>query len=116
MLKFENVTKVFKSDLLTQPFTALDNVSFEVPKGSMVGFLGANGAGKTTSIKIIMDFIRADKGTRSGQVLKVFEAARDAGFTKVTVAGEALSDSRQNQLQQQQNAGPMGAPPSGTGS
>ena len=44
--------------------------------------------------------IRADKTTKSGQVLKVFEAARDAGFTKVTVSGEALSDSRQNQLQQ----------------
>jgi ABC-2 type transport system ATP-binding protein len=62
MLKFKNITKVFKSDLLTQPFTALDDVSFEIPHGSMVGFLGANGAGKTTSIKIIMDFIRADKG------------------------------------------------------
>ena len=43
--------------------------------------------------------IRADKTTKSGEVLKVFEAARDAGFTKVTVAGEALSDSRQSELQ-----------------
>lgn len=62
MIKFSNVTKIFKSDLLTQPFVALDNVSFEVPEGSMVGFLGANGAGKTTSLKIIMDFIRASSG------------------------------------------------------
>ena len=62
MLKFNNITKIFKSDLLTQPFVALSDVSFEIPRGSMVGFLGANGAGKTTSIKIIMDFIRADKG------------------------------------------------------
>ncbi len=45
-----------------QPFTALSNVSFEVPEGSMVGFLGANGAGKTTSLKIIMDFIRPTMG------------------------------------------------------
>jgi ABC-2 type transport system ATP-binding protein len=45
-----------------QPFTALLNVSFDVPEGSMVGFLGANGAGKTTSLKIIMDFIRPTKG------------------------------------------------------
>ncbi|HEY9746728.1 MAG TPA: biopolymer transporter ExbD [Oculatellaceae cyanobacterium] len=44
--------------------------------------------------------IRADKTTKSGEVLKVFEAARDAGFTKVTVSGEALSDARQTQLQQ----------------
>lgn len=63
MLKFKEITKIFKTDLTSQPFVALDNVSFEIPTGSMVGFLGANGAGKTTSIKIIMDFIRADQGS-----------------------------------------------------
>jgi ABC-2 type transport system ATP-binding protein len=62
MLNFENVTKVFKSDLLGPPFVALKDVSFKIPTGAMVGFLGANGAGKTTSLKIIMDFIRADQG------------------------------------------------------
>lgn len=62
MIKFENVTKVFKTDLFTKPVRALDNVSFEIKEGSMVGFLGANGAGKTTSIKILLDFIRADEG------------------------------------------------------
>jgi ABC-2 type transport system ATP-binding protein len=62
MLKFKEVTKSFKSDIFVQRFVALDDVSFQVPTGSMVGFLGANGAGKTTSLKIIMDFIRADKG------------------------------------------------------
>ncbi|HEY9686369.1 MAG TPA: biopolymer transporter ExbD [Coleofasciculaceae cyanobacterium] len=49
--------------------------------------------------------IRADKTTKSGQVLKIFEAARDAGFTKVTVAGDALSAQRQDALQE--SAGPM---------
>lgn len=44
--------------------------------------------------------IRADKATKSGQVLKIFEAARDAGFTKVTVAGEPLAESRQNELKE----------------
>jgi ABC-2 type transport system ATP-binding protein len=62
MIKFNNVTKIFNSDLLAKPFVALDDVSFEIPAGSMVGFLGANGAGKTTSLKIIMDFIRPTKG------------------------------------------------------
>lgn len=62
MLNFENVTKVFKPDVFSPPFVALDSVSFKIPTGAMVGFLGANGAGKTTSLKIIMDFIRADKG------------------------------------------------------
>jgi ABC-2 type transport system ATP-binding protein len=62
MINFSNVTKIFKADLLAQNFTALDDVSFQVPEGSMVGFLGANGAGKTTSLKIIMDFIRPTSG------------------------------------------------------
>lgn len=62
MIRFNEVSKIFKAELLTQPFVALDNVSFQVPTGSMVGFLGANGAGKTTSLKIIMDFIRPTKG------------------------------------------------------
>ncbi len=63
MINFNKVSKIFKSDLITKPFTALDNVSFSVPEGSMVGFLGANGAGKTTSLKIIMDFIRPTGGS-----------------------------------------------------
>lgn len=62
MINFSEVTKIFKSDLISKPFTALDKVSFSVPEGSMVGFLGANGAGKTTSLKIIMDFIRPSTG------------------------------------------------------
>jgi biopolymer transport protein ExbD/biopolymer transport protein TolR len=58
--------------------------------------------------------IRADKATKSGQVLKIFEAARDAGFTKVTVAGEPLAADRQAELQQSQSsAGPMANPTGG---
>lgn len=62
MIHFKEITKIFRSELLGQPFTALSNVTFKVPEGSMVGFLGANGAGKTTSLKIIMDFIRPTSG------------------------------------------------------
>jgi ABC-2 type transport system ATP-binding protein len=62
MIHFKDITKIFRSELLGQPFKALTNVSFEIPEGSMVGFLGANGAGKTTSLKIIMDFIRPTTG------------------------------------------------------
>jgi ABC-2 type transport system ATP-binding protein len=83
MIKFNNVTKIFKSDLLTQPFTALSDVSFEIPKGSMVGFLGANGAGKTTSLKIIMDFIRPTKGDVSFSPLlgkNQMEVFKNIGF------------------------------------
>jgi ABC-2 type transport system ATP-binding protein len=62
MIQLNSISKIFKSELIGQAFTALDNVSFNIPEGSMVGFLGANGAGKTTSLKIIMDFIRPSSG------------------------------------------------------
>ncbi len=62
MIHFKEITKIFRTELLGQPFTALSDVTFDVPEGSMVGFLGANGAGKTTSLKIIMDFIRPTSG------------------------------------------------------
>ncbi len=62
MFNLNNITKVFKSDLLVEPFIALKDVSFGVPEGAMVGFLGANGAGKTTSLKIVLDFIKPTSG------------------------------------------------------
>ncbi len=43
----ENLTKKFGS------FTAVDNISFEVQKGEIFGFLGANGAGKTTAMRML---------------------------------------------------------------
>lgn len=44
------------------PDFRLDNVSFHVPKGSIMGFVGENGAGKTTTIKSILDLIKTDSG------------------------------------------------------
>lgn len=41
----------------------LDNISFNVPKGSIMGFIGQNGAGKTTTIKALLNIIRADSGS-----------------------------------------------------
>ena len=43
--------------------TALDNFSFEVPKGSIFGVLGTNGAGKTTAFKCMLGLARADSGS-----------------------------------------------------
>ncbi|MDQ6756558.1 MAG: ATP-binding cassette domain-containing protein [Bacteroidota bacterium] len=42
---------------------ALKNVSFTVPSGSVFGILGPNGSGKTTLLGIIMDVLKATKGT-----------------------------------------------------
>jgi len=51
------MTKIFGS------FTALDNVSIEVPAGQFHVLLGENGAGKSTLVKCIMGFYQPDKGS-----------------------------------------------------
>ena len=43
-------------------FTAVDSLSFAVPEGGVFGFLGGNGAGKTTSIRMMLDILRPDSG------------------------------------------------------
>ncbi len=62
MIEFKEVEKKFKVDFWAKPFIALDNVSFTVLPSKITGFLGANGAGKTTSIKSIFKFIPIDSG------------------------------------------------------
>jgi ABC-2 type transport system ATP-binding protein len=45
------------------PVVALDGVSFSVEPGRIFGLLGANGAGKTTCMRIVLDILRADAGS-----------------------------------------------------
>ena len=56
ILEVQGVSKNFGS------FTALNNVSISVPKGSIFGLLGPNGAGKTTLIRIINQITMPDSG------------------------------------------------------
>jgi ABC-2 type transport system ATP-binding protein len=46
-------------------FTAVDRVSFEVGAGEVVGYLGPNGSGKTTTIRMLLGLLRATEGTAS---------------------------------------------------
>jgi len=56
IIAFENVTKKFDN------ITALDAISFQIPKNKIVGLIGANGAGKTTSLRLLIKYLRPDKG------------------------------------------------------
>ncbi len=49
------------------PKTVVDHVSLSVPRGAIYGFLGPNGSGKTTTIRLVCGLLRPDDG--SGQVL-----------------------------------------------
>lgn len=56
MISFENVSRMYGD------FTAVDNVSFKVSSGEIVGLLGHNGAGKTTIMKILTGFLEPTAG------------------------------------------------------
>lgn len=56
MIKFNNVTKKYND------FVAVDDLSFEVNQGEIVGFIGPNGSGKTTTMKLISGIIKKNSG------------------------------------------------------
>lgn len=55
ILEIKNLTKEYKT-------FKLDNISFVIPKGFIMGFIGENGSGKTTTIKLIMNLLQRDGG------------------------------------------------------
>ena len=56
ILQVENLTKQYEG-------FQLDHVSFDLPKGTIMGLIGENGAGKSTTINAILDLIKKDDGT-----------------------------------------------------
>jgi ABC-2 type transport system ATP-binding protein len=56
VLSVNNITKFYGR------IRALNNVSFDVPEGSVFGILGPNGSGKTTLLSIILDVLKANNG------------------------------------------------------
>ena len=56
-LKVQNVSKTFGEKL------AVDNISFEINKPGVFGLLGTNGAGKSTTIRMILGILKKDTGT-----------------------------------------------------
>lgn len=69
-VELENVTKTFGQH------TAVDNLSLIVPRGSVYGFIGPNGSGKTTTLRMIMTIFYADSG-----LIRVFGDERHEAFT-----------------------------------
>ncbi|WP_042351500.1 ABC transporter ATP-binding protein [Bacillus massiliigorillae] len=55
VIEIQNVSKAFKG-------FKIDNLSLEVKKGFVTGFIGGNGAGKSTTIKMIMNLLSPDSG------------------------------------------------------
>jgi len=68
MISAKDLTKRFG------PRTAVDRVSFDIPRGQVVGFLGPNGAGKTTTMRMLTAYLPADEGRAELAGLDVAEA------------------------------------------
>ena len=62
LLEVKNLYKSFKRGVFKPPFKVLKGLNFTVPKGVAVGFLGANGSGKTTTFKCLLELIKKDSG------------------------------------------------------
>jgi len=69
MISSQNLTRKFGD------FTAVDHISFEVKKGEVFGFLGANGAGKTTAMRMLTGLLIPTEGEAAVAGFDVYEEA-----------------------------------------
>ncbi|MDX5585482.1 MAG: ABC transporter ATP-binding protein [Aureibaculum sp.] len=71
IIETKELTKMFGD------FTAVDAISFEVKKGEIFGFLGANGAGKTTAMKMLIGILNPSSGKAKVAGFDVYKNADD---------------------------------------
>ena len=76
IISVSNLTKTFSD------FTAVNNISFEVAKGEIFGFLGANGAGKTTAIKMLIGISKPSSGEAT---VAGFDIAKQSEMVKKNI-------------------------------
>ena len=71
VIEVENLTKKFGD------FIAVNAITFEVKKGEIFGFLGANGAGKTTAMKMLIGISKPTSGSAKVAGFDVFTNTED---------------------------------------
>ena len=89
-LQIDSITKHYGN------YTALDDVNFDIPSGSVFGLLGPNGAGKTSLIRILNQITGPDRGEirlngeklRSNDVQRIGYLPEERGLYKKMEVGE----------------------------
>ena len=73
----EYVVKRLKREYYVKEFNAVDNVSFDLDEGEMLGIVGSNGAGKSTLLKAVSGIMDPSEGTiwRDGTIAALLELA-----------------------------------------
>ncbi|NGP77182.1 ABC transporter ATP-binding protein [Balneolaceae bacterium YR4-1] len=71
MISSQNLTRKFGD------FTAVDHISFDVKKGEVFGFLGANGAGKTTAMRMLTGLLKPTEGEATVAGFDVYDEAEE---------------------------------------
>jgi sulfate-transporting ATPase len=95
VVAFEGVSKAFGDKLL------IDNLTFKLPRGGIVGVIGPNGAGKTTLFRMIMGVEQPDTGTvKVGETVKLayVDQSRDALGADNTIFDEISEGAESLQL------------------
>lgn len=71
VISVQNLTRKFGD------FTAVDHINFEVHKGEIVGYLGPNGSGKTTTIRMLLGLLKPTEGRANVLGYDVFKQSED---------------------------------------
>jgi ABC-2 type transport system ATP-binding protein len=95
-----DLVKTYKGGRGAPPVRALDGLSFEVEPGTVFALLGRNGAGKSTTVKVLTTLSRPDSGSASVagiDVLRAPDAVRRAiGLVSQKSSGDPMATGREN--------------------
>lgn len=91
VIEVSNLRKSYDDKLL------IDNLSFQIPKGSIIGIIGGNGAGKSTLLKLLSQTLSPDAGTiRIGDTVKLTSIEQSRTLDDTKTVWQEISEGMEN--------------------